>query len=161
MSGWLLFRIAKDVQDLVANARFALRIFIRSCVPFGPCTCIAQQTAPSSPVAVPQINIPSYPDTTRGLEDLMHAMRTAANSGDQQTLVAYAGLLVLPAPMTGSVPYSVGVRWAVRKRSRDHRKYCGTYDCGHAEGRTERLLKHIDSMIPTITVRATRNIRSC
>jgi hypothetical protein len=34
----------------------------------GSCTCIAQENAPSAPVAVPQITIPSYPDTTRGLE---------------------------------------------------------------------------------------------
>jgi hypothetical protein len=55
----------------------------------GSCTCTAQENAPPAPVAVPQITIPSYPDTTRGLEDLMHAVMTASNSGDQPTVAAY------------------------------------------------------------------------
>lgn len=64
----------------------------------GSCTCIAQENAPPAPVAVPQITIPSYPDTTRGLEDLMHAVMKASNSGDQPTVAAYGRSLVLPKP---------------------------------------------------------------
>jgi TonB family protein len=62
------------------------------------CTCVAQQNAPSVPVAAPQITIPSYPDTTGGLEDLMHAVMKASNSGDQPTLSAYGRSLVLSKP---------------------------------------------------------------
>jgi TonB family protein len=55
------------------------------------------QTAPSAPVA-PAIAIPSYPDTSQGLEKLLGEMMKLTKVNDKQTLAAYVKSLTLPNP---------------------------------------------------------------
>jgi TonB family protein len=55
------------------------------------------QTAPPA-AAAPAVTIPSYPDSTHGLEKLLGEMMKLSKEGDQHTLAAYAQSLALPNP---------------------------------------------------------------
>ena len=61
---------------------------------------IAQNSPPAAPPtpAAPVSAIPSYPDTSRGLEKLLGEMMKLAKANDNQTLAAYVKSLALPNP---------------------------------------------------------------